>query len=423
MNRVRIENVDKFVEEYEQYLQDKHKQTVGKLNNLVEKGKISIIRVSTDVYDISEAFKREVEMTLQRYGVPKESNVIHKLARFLNWNKMREGGSKEITDDELKNNHRMIIFYYSKPVAPYVVLDEGMLNDLIKSDGTQQKQDEKEQSQKQSKERSIISLGDYLLYKRFALLAQLAGKNLIIADESRHILKNWNEDLGRYPVLSSPVDDDLIIELKRRYGIEHIREVGVMYCDQKNIEWLPERVDVLTKLFQDNISFPADRLEIIMRRVERWIDNLDIGMLIAKYLILSQDIVLGKYRQIPDGYLHISMTSKKSGRYELKTTTDYNPNYGVTVAFNTSSNKELSISVVPLHLLLDYIESKGEKMKLLLYELQDGNRTLYVSLFAPEEFEPEHMNSLTKFMFEKSTGKFYESIILPRSNTLPHHQS
>ncbi|MCX8154262.1 MAG: hypothetical protein N3C61_00295 [Candidatus Micrarchaeota archaeon] len=384
---------NEFVERYKEYLKSKYDETCDRFRKLVDKG---LIKIERSDLDIEEFFRKEVENTLKRYNVPKESQVTQKLARFANWNKMKEGGSnKEITDQELQSSKGIILFYYSKPVAPHVVVDLNMLGDP------------------KGNPNPIISLGDYLYYKKIALLAELAGKNVIIADESRYILQEWNTELPRYPILSSPVDNKLVRELKRRYGIPHGDNIQVMYCDQAGVEWLSKRIDIISIIH--DYSFTQEKLDIVSivrSRVERWIDDPNIAELMVKYLVLSQELVLGKYRRIPEGYIHISITGKKSGRYELKTTTDINPNYGVAFVKNYPDNP--IISILPLPSLLGHVQSTGMKIKLIIYNLEDGGQKINLYLFAPEQFMPESIESLTKYIFEKSVDP-------SRSNTSQHH--
>lgn len=347
------------LEKYQSYLNEKREQIREQYSKLVKEGRI--ITIEQDISPRS-VLKNIIIHALNQYQPISEKQIKHKKARFLNWGKMKDSG--EIRDEDL-DREGFILFYYSRAVAPHV-----STYDLL----------------------GIMSVLDYLLYSKFALLAQLAGKRLIVADESRYILKNWNEDQRRYPILTSPVDDKDVEEFKSKYEIKHTEEYGVMYCD--NIKWLKDETNVEDRILDKfrQIDQSHQNYNTIRERVNRWVDDPELADTITRYLIAAQSLVLGELREIPKELLHITITGKREhNRYELKTPGDKNPNYGVAV-FNNSS-----LYVFPLIDLFTSIKEKG--MRVYHHIMRDGNVKVGVFTFT----EDLDTNSLFEHIFKKTT--------------------
>ncbi|MEM1971257.1 MAG: hypothetical protein QXM92_02195 [Candidatus Anstonellales archaeon] len=349
------------LEKYQSYLSEKREQIREQYEKLVRQGKI--ITIEQDISP-SSVLKDIITHTLNQYQPISEKQIKHKKARFLNWNKMKDSG--EIKDEELDKDG-FILFYYSRAVAPHV-----STYDLL----------------------GIISVLDYLLSTKFALFAQLAGKKLIIADESRYILSDWNKHQYRYPILTSPVDDEYIKQLKSKYNIEHTKEYGVMYCD--NIKWLKDERNVEGKILEKfrQIDQNHQNYNTIRERVNRWIDEPELADIMTRYIIAAQSLVLGELREIPKELLHITITGKKEhNRYELKTPGNKNPNYGVAVFHNSS------LYVVPLINLFAHLSSNNQTV--YHHIMNDGNVKVGVFTFT----EDLDTNSLFEHIFKKTGGK------------------
>lgn len=253
---------------------------------------------------------------------------------LLNWRGMKESGK---IDESFNNKKGAILFYYSKPIAPHLTING--LEEYKNINGSLV---------------SIPSLADTILYYRFALFSLFSGKMLIVADESRYVLNLWNREIKRYPMVYLEISDKRVKELLDMYGVPTRSIVAnTKYCDEAGLLWLKlEETDLkgiygmvmdrTTKIFYGNKD---ERFYRLLTRVERFVDDYNLRMVMTSHLLASQELILGEYRKVPEELLHISITGKKD-KYELKTPGNTNPNYGVTVVEN---NK---LKIVPLHSLL-----------------------------------------------------------------------
>lgn len=330
----------KIAKEYISYTEQKVEENKRRLETLKEQGRIDIIRFNLD---IDKIVTNAVYEALEIYDKsPNKNNTDDKLARFLNWRKMRESG--KIEDIHLQKKKGLILFYYSKPISAHLTFP------LDFEPG------------------SYISIADYLLYKKIALLSIFSGKRVIIADEAVHFMKEWNYNIPRYPVQNFIINKEIESILKK-YEVSFKEVSEVSYCYESGINWVDHNDNIYEK--RNNLILnimPDEGFWRIVKRVERFVDQDGLQELVAKYIYASQQVFMSEYRRIPDEFLHITITGKKDGKYELKTVGNINPNYGVSVIKNYNEDKK--ILIVPLFQLLQDLEKTKQKISLVLLNNQ-----------------------------------------------------
>ncbi len=368
------------LETYPKYLELQRDRLNKTWQDLMREGKIDVVNLR--VSSLSRLVEEAVGEALDIYD--KSPNKPPIRYRLLHWKRMRESGNI----DRLEDKKGAILFYYSKPIAPHVTLNG--LEDYENANGNLV---------------SISSLADTLLYFKFALFSLFSGKPLIIADESRYVFSPWNQKSRRYPLPYLEISDSGVIDLLGKYNVPVKQRMvpEVRYCEETSMIWLKlDDVD-LNKIYGMVQSRTVEildgekdeRYDRLLLRVERFIDqhHSDLRTVVTSYLLASQELFLGRYRTIPTDLLHITITGKKDGKYELRTPGNINPNYGVTFI-----NKD-ELIVVPMHSLLEYVKNSQERITLVIIRSEGQSNVIITYYFTtPKASEEAYRNESIKYI-------------------------